>query len=229
MKNTIFVSFLLLGCWLSPLRAQISLRVGTDVPIQYAVGADWQFHRHFSVGAKAGVLTAPYSNAILGLLAAFGTDQIYVDLIDEAFQLGTIGELSANGHFGKNYAGLYGQTVMLRAGDAPKALMEAALGVTIPNPGIGPNAPALELALTSRLYQIGARYGRRFPISEQFELRAEIGVSKNIGSVSKIYTNSRSTDNLNALIDSEFKPIYSSYAYLPALSIYAIWNLTKAK
>ena len=89
----------LLGFSHKTLAQRSSIKVIAEVPLNFGIGYEGQISKHFSVGGSVGVLTSPNSDLIITYLRFIGTDEKLVLMIDDAFQLGVVGELNFNYNF----------------------------------------------------------------------------------------------------------------------------------
>jgi hypothetical protein len=229
MKNLFLSCLLILIC--SASIAQHSIKVGTQIPIQYAIQYDYQFHPNWSGNAQVGVLTKPYDQAILSTLKSLGVDQEIVNVLTSAFNFGVITQAGANYHFKKNYVGITGSWMHLQATDAPVSAVEAAFGVSVTTYPVRPRQSLrtpVELTLSSDLFNAGILYGRRFTFKNpRIELHTEFGFAKTVASKSYIESEQRSVESLSALVDNELQTDYLNYGYLPSINIFFVYKLGK--
>lgn len=210
----------------------LTICAGTQAPLKYDAGLDFKFAKRFSVSAGAGVLTRPYDKAILNIIEAFGLEEGYVNMISNAFSYGMVYDGGIRFHYRKNYFGVYAQYINLAAQDAPQDLVESYLGIDLspyrkPKPFVTKN---IEVALESNLLQLGVLYGRRFVFKNpKFEIRTELGISKNITSQSYFYIDGSKSESLSEVTNEELKPIYMDYAYIPTINLYLVYNLWSKK
>ena len=211
-------------------RVDHTLKAGVEIPLQYALQYDLRFYEKLSINVQAGILTRPFNDAILTTLEFFGTDENTIQLIENAFQFGTILDVGCNYHFGGNYIGLFSQWIDLKAGDTPFQLIESYFGFEFPPLPI-PLPPTLtpKVYLKSDLFQLGFLYGRRFTFKNnpRTEIHIEIAFSKNIYSNSSLSSDHFEVNSLNNLVDSELISIYSKYAYIPTVNFYFTYRLNK--
>ena len=202
---------------------QSILKVQAEVPLQFGIGYEGRLTNRFSFSLQVGVLTEPNSTLIVNTLEALGTDDQIVLMIDNAFSFGVVGEAGINYNFGKNYFGTFVQIIGLKAGDTPTELVEAYFGEDISNyPARTRSVQPKEMTLNLRstLYQAGLLYGRRFPLANKhFEIDAELAISANVGSQSKLSSNDRDLQALSAEVDDELHYYYSHYAFVPSLTV----------
>ena len=138
-----------------------------------------------------------------------------------------MGELGANYHFGKNYVGAFGQFINLRGkGAAPDPVEEyfdENFSLFPLKPGSDPDDR--QVSVRSSLIQVGVLYGRRFPLkNEHFEIDAEFGVSKNVWSKSRLYSNNRDLSEMDDEVDKELDYYYSRYGYIPSLTVAFVYK-----
>jgi hypothetical protein len=233
MEN-IVKHFLLLSlglCVFHCLVAQHAIKVGTQIPIQYALQYDYQFHPKWSANIQAGVLTKPYDRVILDLLKSFGVSQELVNVLTNAFNFGTIAQAGVNYHFKKNYIGITGSWIHLQAADAPISAVENAFNVSIASYPQRPQQSVrtpVTLTLASDLFNAGILYGRRFTFKNPtIELHTEFGFAKVLGSSSYIDSPQKSLDVLSILVDNELKNEYLDYGYLPSINIFFVYKFGK--
>jgi hypothetical protein len=227
MRKTLTVLFLLILA--THLQAQHSIKVGTQIPLQYAVQYDYQWNKHWSANAQVGVLTKPYDLVILDVLKAFGVDQSIVNVLTNAFNFGVISQVGTNYHFGKNYVGVTGSWIHLQAADTPISAIQTAFNVNVSSYPVRPRQNAqtpIAMTLSSDLFNAGILYGRRFTFKNpKIELHTEFSFAKTLASSSYVESPQRSLEKLSELIDTELKSDYSSYGYLPSINVFFVYKL----
>jgi hypothetical protein len=210
---------------------QHSIKAGTQIPIQYALQYDYQFHPKWSGNVQVGVLTKPYDQAILSILKSLGVDQEIVNVLTSAFNFGIITQAGVSYHFKKNYVGITGAWMHLQAADAPVSAVEAAFGVSVTTYPIRPRQSLkspVQLTLSSDLFNAGVLYGRRFTFKNpRIELHTEFGFAKTVASKSYIESEQRSVESLSTLVDNELQTDYPNYGYLPSINIFFVYKLGK--
>jgi hypothetical protein len=226
MKNIILI--ILITFSLGSLLAQSSIKIGTQIPIQYALQYDYQFHPRWSGNVQAGVLTKPYDQVILSLLKSLGVAQEIVNVLTSAFNFGIITQVSANYHFKKNYVCVTGSWLHLQAADAPVSAVETAFGVSVASYPLRPRQIAktpVTLTLSSDLYNVGILYGRRFIFKNpKIELHTEFSFAKVLGSSSYVESPQRSVESLSAIVNNELKTDYLDYGYLPSINVFFVYK-----
>jgi hypothetical protein len=206
-----------------------SLKLKIQVPVQFGIGYEGRLSKRFSFQASAGLLTQPNSTLIINTLDALGTDPQVVMMIKDAFQFGFVGEGGLNYNFGKNYVGAFFQMIALHGGDAPTAIVEDYFNTDVSNyPARKGRSASSEkyLHLKSTLYQAGLLYGRRFPLkNKRLEIDAEFGISANLGSQSKLSSDTRDLSALSKVANTELAGYYSDYAFVPSLTVCLVYKL----
>ena len=208
------------------------LFIGTQIPLQYTAGYGYQISNHFSARAQAGFLTQPYDGLIVNSLEAFGLDKYLGRVIKKAFKTGTLLGVGANYHFGKNYAGVFGQYIHLQGGGITPA---DALSVYFKQDfsGFDPmGLPAFELNMQSNLLNTGILFGHGFQLhNPHFSINTEVGFSKIVASKNTFSSNRSLIDqtalgqNIYKEIDKEMRAAYWKYGFIPSISIYFVYHL----
>jgi hypothetical protein len=209
--------------------AQHSFKVGTQIPIQYALQYDYQFHKHWSADVQGGILTTPYDKVILSVMKSLGVNQDIVNVITSVFNFGVLSQAGVNYHFNKNYVGLTGSWMHLQAADAPISAVEAAFGVNVSSYPLRPRQSIktpVQLTLTSDLFNAGILYGRRFTFKNpKIELHTEFSFAKTLYSTSAIDSEQKSVEQLSTIANDELKSIYIDYGYLPSINVFFVYKL----
>lgn len=234
MKSLIrSLAFLLLTFSQVAFAQKSSLKVIAEVPLNFGIGYEYHISKHFSAGASAGVLTSPNSDLIIQYFRFIGTDEKLVLMIDDAFQLGIVGELNVNYNFKRNYVGIFAQAIGAQAGDVSSELVEDYFGTSIQDYPLLDGATNLSeknLTVRTRLYQAGMLYGRRFPLkNKRLEIDVELGLSANIGSTSKFYSENRDYSELNKRFDAGLDAFYKAYAFIPSMAVMFVYKLGNQK
>lgn len=229
MRFVLYFAVLLLPCTL--VCSQHTIKVGSQIPIQYAVQYDYQPSKRFSGNAQVGVLTKPYDQVILVTLQSLGVSEEIVDVLTYAFDVGLISQAGTNYHFKKNYMGLTAAWIHLRASDTPVGVMESAFNVDIDSYPARPKqsvASLVNISLASDLLTAGILYGRRFTFKNpRVEVCTEIGFAKVIASKSYVESPQRSLTTLSTLVDEELNEDYLTYGYLPSINLFLVYKLSK--
>jgi len=225
------LAFLLIGFSQGAFAQRSSLKVIAEVPLNFGIGYEGQISKHFSAGGSVGVLTSPNSDLIITYLKFIGTDEELVLMIEDAFQLGIVGELNVNYNFKRNYVGIFAQAIGAQAGDVSSELVEDYFGTSIEDYPLlngATNLSEKNLTVRTRLYQAGMLYGRRFPLkNKRLEIDVELGLSANIGSTSKFYSENRDYSELNERFDVVLDDFYKAYAFIPSLGVTFVYKLHK--
>lgn len=206
-----------------------ALKIGTDIPLQYSLAYAYQVKPVISLQAQAGILTEPYSQSIINILQAFNVEDGIIGVVSNAFEFGTVGEVELDFHFKKNYLGLYGQWFHLKGEDTAIEAVEAYSGqeIRLRNRRIGGQGDEL-ISFTSNLYQLGLQYGRRFPFKNpRLELQAEIALSYNLGSNTRIASEDYELEQISASLNEDFQETLRSYGFVPSLNVYFVYKFGK--
>jgi len=206
-----------------------SIKVIAEVPLHFGIGYEGQVSKHFSVGGSIGAMTSPNSDLILSYMRFIGTDELIVLILEDAFQLGIVGELNFNYNFGRNYFGAFGQVIGVKAGDASWAVVEDYFNTTQGSYAVKPGKAGTSdkyVTIKTRLYQAGVLYGHRFPIvGSRFEIDVEMGLSANVGSTSKMYSENRDLTKLSERFNTTLDKFYKEYAFIPSLGVLFVYKL----
>lgn len=236
-KLYILLFFLL---FISLVKAQKHhIMLGTDIPLQYAVGYEFKPAKWVGFQAKAGLLLPPYDQAILGILGLFGVEKGIISIIDGAFKQGNVGQFSINIHASKWYGSMYTQYFDLNAADVPQNLIENYYGydlnpLNVPMikiPGI--SGKHVLITMRSELLQAGLGFGRKIVIAKNVELRLELMVGKNIWNKTELDVSSvKGTvygllfdeEDLKEQIETDLHESYKNYAYTPSFNVYWLFR-----
>jgi|GEM_PF-3048800 len=186
------------------LQAQkLSFSIGTDIPYQYYVGTTLET-KPVDFSYRTGMLTPPYSDAILSVIEALGTDEIYIDLLDGSYEFGWMNSIGGYYKFPKQnnwYLGGEFRLDHLTAADCPIALLEAVTGRSL-RP-VNPIHKRIEARLGLTMYALGMRLGRSFSIGKnnKHQINTEISMSKHIAIQSLLSVNNMNVKNLNQKLD----------------------------
>lgn len=202
-----------------------SFSFGTDIPYQHYVGVNVETN-HVDISYRTGILVPPYSDAILSILEEFGTDEIYIDLLDAAYNFGWMNSIGAYYKIGQQkrwYTGAEFRFDYLSAADSPADLLEVVVGEPIPNRLQLNNKVQLGLAM----YAVGIRFGRSFSIgeNEKHSIKAEFSFSKHIATNSSLLINNKSAENINLILDDLlWEDVFKKYGFIGGLGVAYHYN-----
>lgn len=206
--------------------------IGTQVPLQFTVGYDYQISNQFSVRAQAGFLTRPYQGLIVNSLETFGLDKLLGRVIKKAFRTGTVLSIGSDYHFGKNYVGISGQYIHLKGGGITPA---DALSVYFKKDFSDfdlTGLPVFEFSMQSDILNIGALFGHEFQLhNPNFSINTEAGLSKIVASQNSFSSNRSLIDatafgqNIYNELDKEMRTAYWKYGFIPTIGIYLVYHL----
>jgi len=204
-----------------------SIKALAEVPVQFGIGYEYHITKKFSVTAQGGVLSEPNSTLVINVLDKLGTSPDIIAIIEDSFKFGLVGEAGVNYNFGKNYVGTFGQFINLRGkGTVPDLVeeyFEENFSLFPVRPGTDPDER--QVSIRSSLIQVGILYGRRFPLkNEHLEIDAEFGVSKNVWSKSRLYSDNRDLREMDDEVDEELDYYYSKYGYIPSLTVAFVYK-----
>ncbi len=201
-----------------------SFQIGTQVPLMYSVGYNYETKNKVALNMQAGVLTRPYDQAILQVLKKFGTNEVLVNTIGEAFDYGLIVQPSIKYNFNSYYAGITYSSYTLVARETPKNAIESYYGVRMP-PGVN-SSP---LRVQSHLSNAGLLFGRKFGFdNSKVELLLEFSLQKTFYSKSNVSAKYSGvagccdSSSLNNMVDKELNDYYLEYGYLPSINIFLL-------
>ena len=239
MKKIIYSIILILFCFPKLVSSQSqSIKLGTEIPTQYALGYEDRFHEGFAVHGQIGFLFYPYDKMMLSLFEGYGADRNMVAVLEANFETGMIIEFGANYFFSKqtrkNYAGPFCQWVNLFKSNIPDYVINDAFDVDLNTYPIGPIPKSMSdepLTLSSHFLQVGLLVGRRFSFYKKpdIELHVELALSKNVYSNSVLASDYRYLGGLIDDVNITLKDFYKKYALIPSLNIYFIYKLNYQK
>jgi hypothetical protein len=198
-------------------RAQsISLQLGTQIPLMYSGGFEFEFKKGLALNAQAGILTKPYDAAILEALKMFGTNEALVNTIGDAFSYGYVMQPAIKYHYRKWITGITYSYFSLVAKDAPVNLIENYYDVSLP-----PAYRNIQLRLDSKLQNAGMLVGRRIILKNpDWQIVLECSLVKTFWSRSKLTTENVDLYFLSTAIDLKLQEYYIEYGYLPSINLF---------
>lgn len=226
MKNTVSQILIILFFFTSISFAQkSSIQVGTQIPLMYSVGYEFDLSNKISFNTQVGILTKPYDVTILAILKLADTEEAIVNTVGEAFSFGFIFQPTVKYNFRRNYIGVYYSCFSLIAEETPTDAIENYYNVYLPG---RTKKIKNEFKLNSRLHNIGLLFGRRFEFKKpSFELKLELAFAKTFTSKSKLSSEFGDVSTASSLIDNELDYIYVNYGYLPSFNIFIVKKISK--
>lgn len=213
----------------NPVRGRVKLLVET--PVQFGVGVEALFTNRFSLSFQVGLLREPNSTLMMKSFEAFGADKEIVRMVENAFKAGIILETGLNYNFKRSYVGVFYQQINLRSGDSPASTYETQFNTDINTLAVKPGRiDQVETSVTiqSNLSQLGILYGRRFVLrNPKFEIDLEAGISKNIGSFTKVTSENREVSTFSKEVNKELDDWYAKHAYIPSLTVALVYNISR--
>ncbi|MCI0751562.1 MAG: caspase family protein, partial [Flammeovirgaceae bacterium] len=210
------------------------IKLLAEVPVQFGVGLEAPLSKKFSIAIQAGILTEPNSTLAIKTFEWLGTDKDIIIMIERAFKKGSVLEVGLNYNFPKSYLGVFYQRIILSGADSPSATYESYFGVDLENDAIAtvkPGRPSnIEpyLTIESSFSQIGITYGRRFYFKNpRLGIDMELGISKNVGSITKVSSENRNLTTFSERVNDELDHWYLKYATIPSLTMALTYKLSK--
>jgi hypothetical protein len=214
---------------IKPMRGRIKFLF--EAPVQVGVGLEASLTNRFSLSIQTGLLREPNSALMMKSFEAFGADKEIILMIEDAYKSGVILEAGLNYNFKKSYVGLFYQQINLKSGNSPAYIYETQFDTDVNTLSVKPGRPVLvetNLIIQSNLSQLGFLYGRRFMLKNpKYEIDVEVGISKNIGSVTKVTSKNREVDTLSKEVNMELDDWYSGHAYIPSVSFAFVYNISR--
>lgn len=207
---------------------------GTQFPLQYTAGIQYQFHPHFSASIQAGLLTKPYDKYLLYCMEVAGLSKTLSNIIEKSFKRALLGSIGVNYHIKKYYAGIYALGAQMQAEGPLLELANVYYKGKLPadvDPALLVIAGNLRMNWESDLICAGILAGRKFTLPRRFEFRTEIGFTKIMGSQSRyavgysLVDESLLAQELYSRMNDEFKKSYWKYGYIPSLNLYLVYKL----
>ena len=232
----LFAALLLTCLGFGSLRAQgrHELMIGTQVPVQFTAGYQYNAGDRFAIRGQFGLLTPPYNKVILRSMEAFGFDKKLSRAVDEAFRRGLVGTLAPQLRFGNHSVVLQGQYVSLNGSIALSRAAELYLDRDLPDLSAIPFLPVATPTLNTRsnLFVLGLGYGWRIaPPDSRVSLQLEAGFSKILASANRFSSNIGILDRTGLAqgvygqMDNRLKDSYRKYGYVPSLGVYLVYAL----
>lgn len=199
-----------------------SASIGTDIPYQHYLGINMEL-KNMDISYRTGILVPPYSDAILGILEGLGTDEVYLNLLDAAYEFGWMNSLGAYYKFGsekKWYTGAEFRIDYLTASDSPSDLIEAVSGQTLNRTNF--MTRNIELQLGLRIFASGFRFGKSFSLDsgDRHSLKTEFSVSKYIATQSFLQGNGNNLERINEEISRMlWEDVFRTYGYVGGLGL----------
>jgi hypothetical protein len=207
---------------LSARSQSVSIGVGTDIPYLYYAGIDFGL-KNVDFTYRTGILIPPYSDAILATLNGIGVDDIYINILDAAYQFGWMNSIGAYYKIGYQkdwYIGGDFRFDWLIASDAPRDLVETVTGQSI---NFGNRFRRdVELQLGLRMLAFGLRIGKSFTLDSEnrHSISTEISINKYISTRSSLEANGNDLEIANEILDDLlWEDVFGPYGYVGGIGI----------
>lgn len=226
MAKALFQIVLLVFFFANTASAQeSSIQLGTQIPLMYSVGYEFDLSNKISFNTQIGILTKPFDVTILEILKYTGTEEPIVNTIGEAFKFGFIFQPTIKINIKRNYIGAYYSYYSLVAEETPAYLIESYYDIYLPR---RTKNIANEFKINSRLHNVGLLIGRRFKFKNPgFELKLELAFAKTFKSKSKLSSEFGDVSMASSLIDNELDYYYVNYGYFPSFNVFIVKKITK--
>ena len=176
-------------------------KIGTDIPMQYLIGLNYQQGKIISGDLSVGYVGTPYNGDLYRVINVPTEHQARKEFLMETTDDGWVFGIGANANFGKWYAGLFGQHITLNASATYEYLLTSDLYTNelsqdekdlisfFVNSGAAEDINLLgtsfnlsdEMKVKTQIFQAGLKIGRRFFFKNpRWEIRTELAFSKNI-------------------------------------------------
>lgn len=200
-----------------PSSAQtFSVQAGSQVPLFYAMGVEYELKSGMALNIQTGLLTQPFDASILNVLELFGTEDAVIGVIGEAFSYGYISQPSLKYHYKDYYGGMTYSFFSLRANEIPVVALERYYGISVPDVW-----HSRGMRLSSNLHNAGIVLGREFHLHDSgFKILVEVSVAKTLWSKSILTSSSVELGMMSDMLDRGLYDYYLKYGYLPSVNIF---------
>lgn len=230
MKKS-YIILLIISILGTTTHAQNALKLGTSAPYHISTGFEYLLLRNTTLQGKIGVIPKFYSDIFTehAQQNEISTNELFIMQSTEG--VNWMFELGANLHFGKYYAGLFGQQMMMTYSTPTNILLPTFFTredfLQQMEDRIG-EAYTENTTVNSQSWNVGLVFGRRIEFNMDFGMVVEISVAKCVGSNSTIYHSDETaevylTNKAADGINSGMKDLYSGYL-MPALNVYFTYN-----
>ncbi len=222
MIRTVLFIFLI-NCLFTAKAQEANFMVGTDFPYQYYAGVSIESNR-LGIAYRTGILAPPYSNAVLFSIGALGVDEIYIDILEPAFQFGWMNGINPYIKLGENqlwYAGPEVRFDYLTSSSTSGDLIESVVGTDIFFWDIY-DLTQKDVELSLSMIAAGVRAGRKFLLGEKKRhvLKIELSAFKHIYTHSGLTIDEDEAPELNEKLNTLlWEDVFSKYGYLGGLGI----------
>lgn len=192
------------------------IQIGTQIPLNYSLGYEYQPNEKFSFNVQGGILTKPYDVTILEILKALGTKNAIIFAIKKSFNFGYVFQPTFKYHFSDYYIGaaysfysLYSNNV--EASDLYRRFNMISIDLFNSN----------LIKLKSNLSNAGIVFGRDFELKDpSWKITLEGSIQKTFYSKSKLYSDIGVVTSLSDKVSDELNIYYIEYGYLPSINIF---------
>jgi hypothetical protein len=177
-------------------------KLGTDIPLQYAFGLNYQQGKFFSGEVGFGYVGYPYNGDLYKVINVPEKFQARKEFLMETTDDGWVFNIGVNGHYKRWYGGVFAQQITLNASatyeyivgselfqeeltndqrNILNAFLSEDLEQVINNQNVANVNLQDQMFTQSVIWQMGGKIGRRFMFrNPRWEFRAELALSANI-------------------------------------------------
>lgn len=199
-----------------------NLGILAEIPVMFGLGYEYKTSSPISISLQAGFLTEPNTSLILISMETLGTNSDVVLMIEDAFESGLVLDAGVRFNYRNHFAEIFVQQFFLVGKDTPKELVENALGISffrLPSFPVSGVLPPADLTLRSQLTQPGIMYGYRIGLFGNNEIILTAGISMNIYSNNSLASERWNLSSVNDNLNNYLKDIFTTYAYIPSISL----------
>ena len=203
---------------------KLIIEVGTELPLNYSIGFASNITEELLFSFRAGIMTKPYDDLIIGFLGNIVTTEAETNTIRDAFTHGLMFKPGMNYRFSNFYTGVFYSYWRLFATDVPVDLLNNYFQLSLPPNFIDP----IEYTLKSNLHNIGFVIGKTHTLkdNENIVLGTEFSIAKTVktkNSLSNIYDNEMTL--ASGYVHDELNPLFLKYGYLPSFNFFIRFKL----
>lgn len=238
-KYKVLIIILLLFVSATSFAQTHRLKFGTQIPISFALGYEYQFKNKLTGGLQVGVLTSPYTEFFTSMMRNWGMSVEMKNILEEATTYAIVVQPSVGYTFNEKYhIELFGQHVFGPATTPPITSFLSFFGTTAEEYQdlIDLIPLETELEISARLYYVGLQIERRFQLKNpKWEFRLGVGFTSNIRTRNTLKIEQRGSvqlgqdviDDITLQVNEEIRDTYLKYAHIPVVNVMFVRKLGK--
>ena len=235
IKKIVILSFIVLLA-ISPGVAQQTRNeafIGSQFPLQFTAGYQYQLHPLVSVRVQAGAMIHPLDKIFLYSMEQSGLNKNLSRIIKESFDVGYLGTAGVNVHYRKFYLGIYAQYGHLRGQGRLTDALYTYYRKDLPPipPEFEPLLQGLQLKWQSNIWNAGILVGRKFVLpNSRFAIHTEAGFTRTFSAINSFSSSNTFldqtslADQIYTRLDQEFKEAFRKYGYYPSINLYLFYT-----